>query len=269
MGNWYSRDLLSVPKRKYGWIKDTKDERDKFFLTENKLNETIKCVDLRNQCPPVYDQGNLCSCTANAIACAYEYAEMMEKGTRYQVGDVFTPSRLFIYYNERKIECTTNEDSGAQIRDGIKSINQQGVCPETAWPYDLTKFTQEPPEACYLDAQWNKSVKYQRIDQTLSDIKCALISGFPIVFGIIVYPSFETPLNGGNIPMPNALTETPLGGHAIVCVGFNDATSRFIFRNSWGATWGDQGYGYIPYEYLLDSSLASDFWVIQLIQDKD
>jgi C1A family cysteine protease len=127
----------------YGWIPDLPDHRDHLYAAPPpRLTALPPSTDLRPQCPPVYDQGQLGSCTANAIAGAIEFDQMKQGQTP------FVPSRLFIYYNERDIEGTVGSDSGAQIRDGIKSVAQQGVCPEPEWPYDITKFTEKPPDTC-------------------------------------------------------------------------------------------------------------------------
>jgi C1A family cysteine protease len=177
------------------------------------------------------------------------------------------PSRLFIYYNERVMEHTVNSDSGAQIRDGIKSVNQQGVCPEAEWPYDIATFTDEPSQQCYADAQLHRAVSYARVVQTLNQMKGCLASGYPFVFGFTVYESFETQqvAQTGHAPMPTP-NEQVLGGHAVMAVGYEDAHHWFIVRNSWGTGWGMQGYFTLPYAYLLDTNLSSDFWTIRIVQ---
>lgn len=257
----------SIPtKHKYGWKKDKKDDRDhKRIFNLGRQLDVITKVDLRPSMPPVYDQGQLGSCTANSSGAAYQYDQIIQKEATN-----WTPSRLFIYYNSRKLEGTINEDSGAEIRDAIKSIADPGVCPEVPdWPYDISKFTECPPQSCYDTAQNHKAVQYQRIDQTLDQLKSALISGFPIVFGFAVYSSFESASveKTGIVPMPNVKSETLLGGHSVICTSFDDSTQRFGCANSWGPNFGDKGYIYMPYEYLTNSDLADDFWIIQRISD--
>jgi C1A family cysteine protease len=178
----------------------------------------------------------------------------------------FMPSRLFIYYNERAIEHTTKSDSGAQIRDGIKSVNKQGVCPESEWDYNISKFTKKPSKNCYADALKDKVIQYASISQDLILLKSCLALGFPIVFGISVFDSFESDevAKTGIVPMPQK-SESSLEGHCIKSVGYDDSKERFIVKNSWGTSWGDKGYCYIPYEYVLNQGLASDFWKITLI----
>jgi C1A family cysteine protease len=178
----------------------------------------------------------------------------------------FVPSRLFIYYNERVIEGTVEADSGAQIRDGIKSVAGQGDCPESELPYDINKFAQKPAARCYRDAVKYKAVSYSRVIQDPSQLKGCLASGFPFVFGFTVYESFEGQdvARTGIVPMP-ATGEKVLGGHAVLAVGYDDAQQRFLVRNSWGSDWGQGGYFTIPYAYLTDSNLSDDFWTIRLI----
>lgn len=216
-------------------------------------------IDLRSRCPPIYDQGELGSCTANSVGGAYEYDE---KSTTK-----FMPSRLFLYYNTRLKEHTQNEDSGCTIRDTIKTIAQVGICPEDMWPYDISQFSKRPPDQCYQVATHHKALTYSRVSQTEDQIEGCLASGYPICFGIQVYESFEGPqvTRSGAVPMPNRTREALLGGHAIELISYDHATRRFGFRNSWGVGWGDKGYGTLPYEYVLDRNLSSDFWVIRTV----
>lgn len=201
------------------------------------------------------------NCTANAIAGAIEIDQIKQK-----LAPIFVPSRLFIYYNERAMEGTVNSDSGAMIRDGVKSVATQGGCPESEWPYIISQFTVKPPQKCYQDALAHKVTLYQRITPTLSQLKGCLASGYPFVFGFTVYESFEsdTVAQTGIVPMPQ-YGEQVLGGHAVVAVGYNDTQQWFIVRNSWSDQWGDKGYCYMPYAYLTNSQLASDFWTIQSV----
>jgi hypothetical protein len=248
----------------YGWKKDTPNSTDEFhnFIVTTTL-DNIKLVDLRSTCPAVYNQDKLGSCTANAIAAAYEYDEIKQNEK-----DVFIPSRLFIYYNERKIEGSVDTDSGAEIRDGIKSISIDGVCSEDMWKYDITKFTECPTQECYDDAKNHKSIEYKRVVQSLEQLKQCLIEGFPFVFGFNVYSSFETQevAESGVMPMPKE-DEELLGGHAVCAVGFDDNKRVFIVRNSWGDSWGDKGYFYMPYAFITNTSQCSDFWTVRKIKD--
>ncbi len=248
---------------RYGWIKDRPDFRDHLYRRPTGFLDAPlpQTVDLRPQCPPVYDQGQLGSCTANAIAAAVQF-------DRLKQGLVdFIPSRLFLYYNERAIEGTVDSDDGAEIRDGIKSVANQGDCPEPEWPYDISQFAVQPPQSCYDDAVKYKTVRYQSLAGSLADTQACLAGGYPFVFGFTVYESFEGPdvAQTGNVPMPGP-GEQQVGGHAVLAVGYRDADQVFIVRNSWGRSWGDVGYCYMPYAYLLDGNLTSDFWQIQVVQ---
>jgi C1A family cysteine protease len=217
-------------------------------------------TDLRAKCPPVYDQGQLGSCTANAIAAAVEFDLMKEKK------NVFIPSRLFIYYNERVMEGTVDSDSGAQIRDGVKSVASKGDCPEKLWPYDINKFTEKPPQSCFKEGVKHKAVQYQRVIRDLNQMKGCMASGYPFVFGFSVYQSFESQqvAKSGHASMP-APGEKAVGGHAVVAVGYDDSQNWFIVRNSWGTGWGMKGYFTLPYAYLLNESLSDDFWTIRIV----
>jgi C1A family cysteine protease len=246
----------------YGWIRDIPDQRDHLYAAPTPaLMALPPKVDLRQQCPDVYDQGQLGSCTANAIGGAVQF----DRRKQNLLPD-FVPSRLFIYYNERVIEGTVKSDSGAQIRDGIKVVAKQGDCPEPEWPYDIQKFADKPSAQSFKDARRYKAIQYQRVTQNLNQMKGCLASGYPFVYGFTVYESFETKQVGqtGVVPMP-APGEQVMGGHAVLAVGYDDAEQRFIVRNSWGQDWGMQGYFTAPYAYLTDSSLSSDFWTVRVI----
>jgi C1A family cysteine protease len=241
---------------------DNPDARDILYAAPvmSLINGLPPAVDLRPQCPPVYDQGQLGSCTGNGIAAAIEFDQMKQKQP------VFAPSRLFIYYNERVMEGTVNSDAGAQIRDGIKSVATLGAAPETDWPYDISKFTKRPPAKAYADAKKDLVSSYSRVAQVLNQMQGCLAEGYPFVLGITVYESFESDAvaKSGVVPMP-AQDEKVIGGHCIVAVGYNSNKRVFILRNSWGTGWGMKGYFTMPFEYLLDSRLASDLWTIRSV----
>lgn len=260
-----------MPRRVYGHKKSVVEESDPIRkFTVSRVQTGVKKVDLRHLCPPVYDQGELGSCTANALAGAYQFDEIKEKEK-----SEFQPSRLYIYYNERAKDGDVNEDAGSTIKTGIQVINTQGVCPETkegsepCWPYDTSKFTEKPTQDCYNFGKTHHSVKYHRINQNLEQLKQCLIEGYPIAFGFTVFSSFESQqvADTGVMPMPQP-SEQIMGGHAVLAVGFDDDKKVFIVRNSWGPDWGDKGYFYMPYEYMTNPELASDFWSITLVQDQ-
>ena len=247
----------------YGWRPDLPDHRDFVYAASRAVVKKLPVkVDLRNFCPPVYDQGNLGSCTANAIGAAYEF-ELMKQN---KASD-FMPSRLFIYYNERVIEHTVNSDNGAEIRDGVKSVNKQGVCPEKMLPYIIDKFAVKPGPACYNEALNHQVLSYHRVQRNIQHMKACLAEGFPFVFGFTVYDSFESAAvaKSGKLNMPTK-TESTLGGHAVLAVGYDDPSKRFIIRNSWGSKWGIKGYFTMPYEYLTEGNLSDDFWTIRIVE---
>jgi C1A family cysteine protease len=246
---------------RYGWIPDLPDARDHLYAAPTPVLAKLPAkVDLRKKCPPVYDQGQLGSCTGNAIGGAIQFERMRQK-----LKPNYAPSRLFIYYNERVMEHTVATDSGAQIRDGIKTVVKQGACPESDWPYDIQKFADKPPAKAYADAAKHKVSSYSRLLSTANQLKGCLASGYPFVFGFTVYASFESPqvAKTGVVPMPSS-SEQVLGGHAVMAVGYDDASQRFIVRNSWGKGWGQAGYFTMPYAYVTDTNLADDFWTIRL-----
>jgi C1A family cysteine protease len=239
----------------YGWIPDRPDHRDFLYSAiAPKVKLPLK-VDLRNECSSIENQGHLGSCTANALAGNLQFLERVS-GQIYK--DV---SRLFIYYNERALEGTIGFDSGAMIRDGIKGLAKYGVCPESSWPYDISKFTRKPSAACYKEGLKRRIVSYHRL-QTLGEMLNCLAEGFPFVFGFTVYESFESlkVAQTGRVPMPKK-SERALGGHAVMAVGYDQKQKRFIVRNSWGPEWGQAGYFTMPYAYV--ETLADDFWTIR------
>ncbi|MFH1018567.1 MAG: C1 family peptidase [Pseudomonadota bacterium] len=249
--------------RKYGWIPDLPDQRDFAYAAPPAVLRKLPAQsDLRGACPPVYNQGRLGSCTANAVAAAHEFEQIKQDAKT-----AFLPSRLFIYYNERVIEHSVDEDRGAMLRDGIKSVVKQGTCPETEWPYLIPRFAQKPPARCYKHALEHQVVSYRRLPQSIEQMKGCLASGYPFVFGFSVYESFESAATArtGKVSMPSG-DEAMLGGHAVMTVGYADAGRYFIVRNSWGPAWGLEGYCLMPYAYLVHADLAADFWTIRMVE---
>ena len=256
------RSIATTPTRRYGWTPQLPDHRDLLFSAGVEHLAALPAkVDLRPNCPSVCDQGELGSCTANAIAGAVQFDLMKQRLP------VFAPSRLFIYFNERVMEHSVASDAGARIRDGIKAVAKQGVCSETVWPYDVARFAEKPPLAAYQEALGQRALQYQTVLRRITQMKGCLAAGFPFVFGFTVYTAFESKAveRTGVVDLPHG-SEKMLGGHAVLAVGYDDATQRFIVRNSWGAKWGRAGYFTMPYAYLLSADLASDFWTIRMMQ---
>lgn len=246
----------------YGWKRDLPDHRDKLFSYSGRVILEDH-ADMRPWCPHIWDQDALGSCTGFGIA---GMMNILMRDKRPDPVKEFQPSPLFIYYCERVIEGTVNEDSGAMIRDGIKAVAKWGVCDIKTWPYDIKKFAVKPPLSAYTKAKKNTIDSYARVPQNELAIRTALSQGYPVVFGFSVYESFESKSvsKTGIVPMPKP-NEALLGGHCVVLVGYDHPKRRFICRNSWGLKWGDKGYFYMPYEYILNPNLASDFWVIKVL----
>lgn len=248
-----------MPKMKYGWVPDIPDFRDHMyqvgFWSDKELPPK---VDLRPHDIPLFNQGSLSSCTGNAISAHIGLLHRKEQKPE------FIPSRLFIYYNERVMMNAVNQDGGAYLRDGIKSIAKQGVCPESMWPYENDRFAVKPSDECYAEALNHQGLSYRRLNVDLKQMKECLSEGFPFVFGFAVYESFEGAAiaQSGKLSMPSK-NEKQFGGHAVLGVGYDDELNAVIVRNSWGPEWGDKGYFYMPYEYISNNNLCDDFWTIR------
>jgi C1A family cysteine protease len=244
---------------KYGWKPDRPDIRDRYLSVSHVDASALPtAVDLRPKMPEVYEQGQLGSCTGQAIAADCHYQMIL------QGGKFWKPSPLFIYYNERLIDNSVTLDGGAEIRDGMKAINRWGICPDAMMPYDVSKFATKPSRVVYREAAKHKIFNYLRIGQSLINMKATLAQDDAFVFGFSVYGSFEgseiAKTGILNMPEPH---EQLMGGHAVLAVGYDDARKVVIVRNSFGKGWGDQGYFYMPYDYISNSNLAADFWSVK------
>ena len=261
----------------FGWLPDLPDSRD-YTITHPKIAPLLKSpssvpssVDLRPFCTPVFDQGNLGSCTANAAAGMLEYHNKRSFGKETPV------SRLFIYKATRDL-MQAKGDSGAYIRTAMGSLALCGAPPEKYWGYLEDKLDDAPPAFCYSYASNYQALTYFRLDEktvgipskekdaTLAEIRSTLASSLPVMFGFRVYESIKGATADGRIPYP-ARSESVLGGHAVLAVGYDDemkigeTVGAFLIRNSWGEGWGEKGYGWLPYEYLL-GGLAEDWWCL-------
>lgn len=254
-----NKSKFDANKVAFQWKKDKPDDRDYIYKpTANRVGET---VDLRQFCTPIEDQGNLGSCTGQAIVGAIE---LLNK----KAGRANDLSRLFVYYYERLIEGTVNYDSGAYIRDGIKACYTYGAPLESLWPYIISRYTVRPTTSAINDAARRKITLYERAMNCDACIN-AIGNGYPVIVGFLVYSSFMSLAvqQTGMMPYPNLRRESLLGGHAVTLVGYNNNTQRFIARNSWGPNWGDAGYFYMPYQVIQNTSMSSDFWVIKSVNN--
>ena len=243
----------------FHWKREPVDARDKIYKPTAIV--LPKTVDLRQYCSPIEDQGQLGSCTGNAIA------GLMECLNR-KAGKTVDVSRLFIYYEERVLEGSITQDAGAYIRDGIKTCYKYGAPLEELWPYLITKFKTPPNSSAVRDAANRKVTLYERI---LDHDGCldAISNGYPVIIGFDVYQSFmsNTVARTGVMPYPNTNKEVLLGGHAVLLVGYNKTKQQYIVRNSWGTNWGDKGYFYMPFKVIQNSTMSDDFWVIKSVNN--
>lgn len=273
----------SVDGKGMGWVPDLPDYRDYTPTTEPIAQLLAKTsvtsapkalpasVDLRPWCSPVEDQGQLGSCTANAGVGIVEYFE------RRAFGKHIDGSRLFVYKVTRSMLGWTG-DTGAYLRSTMGALRLFGVPPEKYLPYNIAKFDQDPAGFVYAIAQSYQAESFYRLDppsatpaQILESIKSHLASGLPSMFGFTVYSSISAAGSSGRIPYPSG-GDTVKGGHAVAAVGYDDnlvikhpdgSTTKgaLRIRNSWGTGWGESGYGWLPYQYVL-GKLAVDWWVL-------
>jgi C1A family cysteine protease len=281
-----------------GWLPDYPDYRDytvqqdevaptpkrlgqkqsvKAMLTKMKVVDPTKVsippsIDLRRWCSPIENQDSLGSCTAQAGVGLVEYYETRASGRHTDA------SRLFLYKATRNLLRWTG-DRGAFLRTTMAGMVLFGVPPEEYWPYVVADFDKEPSSFCYAFAQNYQALQYFRLDPlgTSEDflwkrIKALLAAGLPSMFGFTVFSSIRQAANDGKIPFP-CRGERILGGHAVVAVGYDDeakirnagcgieTTGALLIRNSWGEDWGDKGYGWLPYDYVL-RGLAIDWWCL-------
>ena len=238
-------------------LPDLPDDRDHVFDMSAAQSPLPESVDLRMEMPPIFQQAPLESCTANALSAAIQFARR-----KLNQQPDFTPSRLFIWYNERYNAQTESQNVGASLRDGIKSVVNLGVCPEESWPYDTTKYQTHPPQSCYDEAAKYRVSAYQRLPG-YNEMKACLASGYPFVFGMFLFDPVGTPKGSSIPPYVSETGEYPdPQSHALLAVGYDDSASRFLIRNSWGASWGKEGYFTVPY-WLFRSPIVFDAWTVR------
>jgi C1A family cysteine protease len=251
---------------KYGWKKDSPDLRDYIFKASLPMIGDYYPVDLRADCPPVLNQLNLASCTAFATTTMVQFVRNKQKLDNWQ------PSPLFTYYTTRQLENTTATDSGAQVRNALKSAVNYGVVQENLWAYNPNKAFKQPDESIYSEGLKHQTLEYHRIaDGFINYMRHCLYEGYPFTFGLMLYDSFNSDetIKSGLVKKPDFENERILGGHCMLCVGWKMINNEihFIVQNSWGTKWGDNGYCYIPESYMHNKYNAFDFWTIRLEED--
>jgi C1A family cysteine protease len=247
--------------KRYGWRPDKPDFRD--YRTTFAVIKAPASYFLDSKLlPPIRDQGQQGSCTGHATHGAVAYLRNLEKQP------IDNPSPRFIYWNGRVIEGTTDQDSGCEIRDVVKAVNKWGVCDESLCRYSDSDYTTPPTKAAFAAAMQDVLKAYRRVNQDVQSLKLALIHKQPVVIGFSVYEEFESQVVAmtGEVPMP-ATTSRMVGGHAVWIVGYDNAHRKGCFRlaNSWGPGWGNHGYFWMPYDYLANPDLSTDFWALQSV----
>ena len=248
--------LRRKPQRKnFGFIKDKWDERDIVYKVRAP-GRAPASTNRKNisEFPFRYDQGNLGSCVGNGVSEAFRRVLQVNK-----MPD-FDPSRLFTYWISRIDKAN---DTGASIRDAFKAINIYGICSERSWPYVTDRFADLPPDNAFKEALDHQAIKYERIYPVTRDaIMDAVSNGFPVVYGKELYESFMTDKVAklGLVSVPKTCREQPVGGHCMVIFDYDEDGT--IELNSWGESWGFGGACHVPWEYVLNSKLTSDFWIL-------
>ena len=238
-----------------GYQADRKQAKSDLFQDDRAKNPPQ--IDLRPHMSPVENQSSTSSCAANAMAGAYEYLLKRLKNSNEDV------SRLFIYYNARELDGDTSQDQGTYLSSCTKVTRKLGVCSEVTWPFDPQQILEQPHKDAYTEAKGfplNPVARPVQVD--LQTMKNCLASGFPFIFGLQLFSSFEKAGPEGLVPMPDIEQDNHDGGHAMLCVGYSEPDRVFIVRNSWGEDWGDGGYCYIPYDYMTDPELNADCWAL-------
>jgi hypothetical protein len=246
-----------------GYRPEAQSSKDPKYSAHDRSDPCPSAIDLRPYMTPVENQGNSNSCTANAMAGAYEYLANRLNG---QSEDV---SRLFIYYNARQIDGTTDQDEGTYLKNCVQVLRKYGACSEKTWSFNIDQILEQPPKSAYREAAQFRVEAASRVDVDLHTMRSCLADGYPFAFGLQLFASFQKAGSNGLVPMPDPDREKHDGGHAMLCVGYSDPDQVFIVRNSWGEGWGDRGYCYIPYDYMTKTQYNGDCWTIRQVSDLD
>jgi C1A family cysteine protease len=236
---------------------------DLIFKDVKVLDLLPKICDLRQNMPKtIPQQGNIGACVANLVAANIQY--LYQNANK---GD-FIPSRLYIYFIARVFYSglLPEKDSGTSIEDACKAIVKWGACDEELWPYERFRFFMFPNKKCFDKGKSERNFKYFMVHQKIEDICSVIELGYPVLCSIEIYSSFYSEFinNIGKIPLPDTIQENSFGGHSLLLVGFDLEKQVFWGMNSWGNSWGIDGYCEIDFEYILNDKLASDFWYICL-----
>ena len=246
---------------------ENKPSNSKKYTASRFENDALPSkVDLRQYMTKVENQASVNSCVANALVGAYEYL------AKRHLGDSEDVSRLFVYYNARAKDGIENKDVGSRVSSSIEVLSELGACSEETWSYDPQLVNQKPSEEAYEEAKNFLIEEADDIDVDLYSMKHCLAEGYPFVFCLKLFKSFDYAKQKGIVPLPDLSTESGRkshGNHAMLCVGYLDNHQVFIVRNSWGENWGDGGYCYIPYSYLTNPDLCWDCWAIRNVTDLD
>ncbi len=249
---------VALSRYNLNYVFATEDPRDQKFKAlfgypdPSKLPKAFELQDWGE----VFDQFDLGACVGWGVYYALRWV-LKKRGIKLE------PSVLFDYFLGRKLAgYPTNEDTGMTVRDGYKAVAHYGICTASTWPYDVNKFSTEPPETAFTEAKKYPTFRYLSLDSDINYLKKCLVDGYPITFGAALFASFMTSqtARSGNIPVPNVKTESRAGGHCMTIVGYDDAKKAFKVCNQWGTSWGQKGFCWFPYDYMLNKSLCSDFW---------
>lgn len=218
-------------------------------------------VDLRDGCSPVEDQKSLGSCNACSITGALEFLLRKE-------GDNTDLSILYTYYNSRRISGETDNDYGSIPAHAAAAIVAFGACRDDLWPYDIARFTQEPPRQCYENAKFFEAVSYARLE-SYEEVKVSLTNGVPVIVGADIPKGYyDAADQAGVLPKWGAVNDVTPFGHSMLFVGYDEADQVWIVRNSWGADYGDKGYIKIPYDLVEHCAMLHDIWVIGKLEQR-
>ena len=264
-----------MPTRQYTLARDTRDARDSIYSPKkHELRRNLPShVDLRSRCPRVQDQGSPGTCTAHAVAAALAFEQRVHRTK------VTTPSRLFIFYNERQLTGQTGVNCVVRLRNAMKAVSKLGACPESMWPYneDSRVLRLKPPKNAFEAATSYKIASYHRIlighfkpEMFFRHLKYFLAERHPFVFGFMLYESFETEAvkKSGIMPIPDRKHEKLMGGHAVRAVGYDERKKAVLVRNSWGTDWGIKGYFWMPYALIENPTYAHDFWTVRGVKGR-